>query len=98
MPKPPLLDEGPDGPRGPVPVENQPGHHPPTEQDQPDPGAFAARFGMVEDPPEPNGGTEGAEPGWGLKGGQVPRIAALASAVVLLVGLVTAWRRRRSRR
>jgi hypothetical protein len=33
------------GETGPVPAENQPGHHPPQEQDKPDLDAFAARLG-----------------------------------------------------
>jgi hypothetical protein len=37
-----------DGPRGPVPPENQPGHHPPKEQDEPDLDAFAERLGIEE--------------------------------------------------
>jgi hypothetical protein len=39
------------GETGPVPPENQPGHHPPTEQDKPDLDAFAARLGT--DPKAP---------------------------------------------
>lgn len=41
-------DEEDDG-AGPVPAENRPGHHPEHEQDQPPPGAMAARLGV---PPE----------------------------------------------
>jgi hypothetical protein len=33
------------GETGPVPAENQPGHHPPKEQDKPDLDAFAAKIG-----------------------------------------------------
>lgn len=36
------------GPAGPVPADNQPGHHPPEEQDKPDLDAFAARLGVAE--------------------------------------------------
>ena len=32
---------------GPVPVENQPGHHPPVEQDKPDPDRFLAKVKEV---------------------------------------------------
>ena len=39
------------GETGPVPAENQPGHHPPEEQDKPDLDAFAARAGT--DPKAP---------------------------------------------
>jgi hypothetical protein len=34
---------------GPVPPENQPGHHPPEEQDKPDLDAFAAKLSANED-------------------------------------------------
>ncbi len=40
-----------DGPTGPVPPENAPGHHPPKEQDKPDLDAFAAKLGT--DPKAP---------------------------------------------
>jgi len=39
------------GETGPIPAENQPGHHPPKEQDKPDLEAFAARLGT--DPKSP---------------------------------------------
>src|SRR5687768_4264273 len=39
------------GETGPIPPENQPGHHPPEEQDKPDLDAFAARLGT--DPKAP---------------------------------------------
>jgi hypothetical protein len=39
------------GETGPVPPENQPGHHPPKEQDKPDLDAFAAKLGT--DPKAP---------------------------------------------
>ena len=38
---------GADEARGPVPAENQPGHHPAEEQDQPDADAFAAKLGTM---------------------------------------------------
>ena len=38
------------GETGPVPPENQPGHHPPEEQDKPDLDAFAARLGTAPSP------------------------------------------------
>jgi hypothetical protein len=37
------------GETGPVPAENQPGHHPAKEQDKPDLDAFAARLGTDPD-------------------------------------------------
>jgi len=39
------------GETGPVPPENQPGHHPTEEQDKPDPDAFAARLGAAPKAP-----------------------------------------------
>ena len=39
---------GGDAPRGPVPPENQPGHHPAEEQDKPDLNAFAEKMGIAE--------------------------------------------------
>ena len=38
-----------EGRTGPVPPENQPGHRPPHDQDQPDLDAFAARLGVAGD-------------------------------------------------
>lgn len=43
-------DIGADAPRGPVPPENQPGHHPAEEQDKPPLDKFAAKLGTM--PPE----------------------------------------------
>ena len=40
-------DIGADAPRGPVPPENQPGHHPPEEQDKPPLDKFAAKLGTM---------------------------------------------------
>jgi hypothetical protein len=40
------------GETGPVPDENQPGHHPPEEQDKPDLDAFAAKLGADPKPPK----------------------------------------------
>lgn len=41
-------DVGADAPRGPVPPENQPGHHPAEEQDKPPIDKFAAKLGTME--------------------------------------------------
>ena len=41
-------DVGSDAPRGPVPPENQPGHHPAEEQDRPPLDKFAAKLGTME--------------------------------------------------
>lgn len=57
------------GETGPVPPDNQPGHHPPKEQDKPDLDAFAARLGT--DPKAPT-----ATKAW--KSGTAPRKATPA--------------------
>jgi hypothetical protein len=41
---------GAEGPTGPVPADNQPGHHPPKEQDKPDLESFAERMGITDEP------------------------------------------------
>jgi hypothetical protein len=73
-----------EGPTGPVPVDNQPGHHPPKEQDKPDIDAFAERLGTVaptepalgSPPTEPTGGSPPTEP----DGGSPPTEPAGGSA------------------
>jgi hypothetical protein len=84
------------GPGGPVPAENQPGHHPETEQDKPDLDAFAARLGVTDEP----GGSEEASTsaaapaaGGGLAATQI--VAAVAGALAFLGGLLMVVRRRR---
>ena len=94
-----------DDPRGPVPAENQPGHHPDKEQDKPDLDAFAARAGIAPDAsPAATAGT--APPAQGVppvlrptgRRGGLGRAIGLASAFITLVGLLTVTRRRRRRR
>lgn len=46
------------GRTGPVPPENQPGHHPPDEQDRPDLDAFAARLTAEENTSAEAGGDQ----------------------------------------
>jgi hypothetical protein len=91
-------DVGADAPRGPVPVDNQPGHHPAEEQDKPDLDAFAAKLGIAE-PPE--AGSDNARPaapaGRTLPTGPAA-IAGAVAAVLAIVAAVLAVRRRRSRR
>jgi hypothetical protein len=48
------------GETGPVPPENQPGHHPPKEQDKPDLDAFAARLGTDPNAPTATRARKGA--------------------------------------
>lgn len=50
---------GESGPTGPVPEDNQPGHHPEREQDRPDLDAFARRLSIIPDVAEPGDGTTG---------------------------------------
>ena len=85
---------GDEGARGPVPPDNQPGHHPAKEQDQPDLTAFAERLGVVE---RSEGGEEPSrEPA--SRRGTLPRAAAVAIALVAAVLAVVAGRRLRPRR
>ena len=50
------------GETGPVPADNQPGHHPPKEQDKPDLDAFAARLGTDPKAPTATNARKGARP------------------------------------
>ncbi|HTJ76600.1 MAG TPA: hypothetical protein VL337_14685 [Acidimicrobiales bacterium] len=79
------------GPSGPIPVDNQPGHHPAHEQDKPDLNAFAEKLGVVEAAPE----TPAAAPARGR--GLVIAMAAL-TALLGILGVVVTRRRRSSRR
>ena len=87
-------DVGADAPRGPVPPENQPGHHPPEEQDKPDLDAFAQRLGVVEP-------SERESPSVSPLDSPAARSRAVLIPVVALVAVVlavVAGRRLRSRR
>ena len=87
-----------DAPRGPVPPENQPGHHPAQEQDKPDLDAFAQRLGVVEAPPEDGAPATSATPPALRNKGVLAGAAAVVAAIVVLVGLVLGKKRRRGRR
>ena len=50
------------GETGPIPVDNQPGHHPAKEQDKPDLDAFAAKLGTAS--PAPSANRPVAAPDW----------------------------------
>ncbi len=86
-----------EGRTGPVPADNQPGHHPEKEQDNPDLDAFAAKLGVTDEPadevverqlaPEPH---RTGTPKAALVGALV--------AVLALFGLARAKRRRSRRR
>ena len=86
---------GADAPGGPVPAENQPGHHPPQEQDKPDLDAFAERLGIVE--PEDGSDDSAREPVTASAPGIPSRgvVALAVAAAVVLIGLVLLKRRRR---
>lgn len=93
------------GPTGPVPAENQPGHHPEREQDTPDLDAYAAKLGVTDEPAagaEPSTSTSTStseavtsEAVAGAGRGAAARIAAVVAGIVALVGAVV-WRRRRA--
>lgn len=85
-----------EGPSGPIPADNQPGHHPAQEQDKPDLNAFAAKLGVVEAPKE----DEAAEGRQASPAGRSIPTAALAggiSAVLVLLLAIVIGRRRRKR-
>ena len=98
---------GSSGPGGPVPAENQPGHHPATEQDKPDLDAFAQKLGVAEasDGESETASGDEDEPGERDAGPQqagsrttVIGVAGAVATVLALVLAVLAGRRRRSRR
>ncbi len=93
-------DIGADAPRGPVPPENQPGHHPAEEQDKPPIDKFAAKLGTME--PEERKEVLKDEPPSVVNPAPAPaaRRTALVgvAAVVALILAVVAGRRIRARR
>jgi hypothetical protein len=89
------------GPTGPVPAENQPGHHPAKEQDKPDLDAFAAKLGVAGDAVPENGAAPGerdAGPQAAATRATVIGVAGAVATLVAVVLAVVAGRRRRSRR
>lgn len=90
---------GADAPRGPVPPENQPGHHPAEEQDKPDLNAFAQKLGTVEPSEriETPDGHDATLRAYGSRRVQTGVAAAVATLVAVVLAVVTG-RRRRSRR
>ena len=89
-----------DAPGGPVPVDNQPGHHPAEEQDKPPMDKFAAKLGTME--PEERKEVLKDEPPSVVNPAPAPaaRRTALVgiAAVVAVVLAVVAGRRIRARR
>jgi hypothetical protein len=85
------------GPGGPVPADNQPGHHPPEEQDKPDLNAFAAKLGV----PDEQGNVPPAPAAAGPTPRPVPapanRLVAIGAAGLGMVLTVAVIRRRRRR-
>jgi hypothetical protein len=82
------------GPAGPIPEDNQPGHHPAHEQDKPDLDAFAARLGVVEaEPATP----ESAVPSRSRRPLVAVAVAVLTTALGVLGVLMTRRRRDRHR-
>lgn len=75
---------------GPVPADNQPGHHPSKEQDKPDLDAFARRLGVAEPAVDQDDtGTARSKP--------AALIGVAVAAVLALVGVVLLRRRRSAR-
>ena len=88
---------GADEARGPVPAENQPGHHPAEEQDKPDADAFAAKLRTMP-PAERAEFEERQEEQQGPAAGSKSKVVAIAAAAFGLLLALFVVRRRRSRR
>lgn len=86
-----------DAPRGPVPLDNQPGHHPPTEQDKPDINAFAEKLGTVDPSERSDTPEHDVSPGSSGRRGMLTGVALAVATVAAVVLAVVTARRRRSR-
>ena len=85
---------GADAPRGPVPADNQPGHHPAEEQDKPDINAFAEKLGTME-PSERSEAPERSDASpRPSRRGVLAGVAVAVATMLAIVAVVT--RRRRS--
>ena len=84
------------GPSGPVPPQNQPGNHPPEEQDKPDLDAFAEHLGVTDEPAAEAVPRQlaVAEPGTDAR----TKVAIIGAVVVALLAAVMLRRRSRRRR
>ena len=93
---------GADEARGPVPAENQPGHHPAEEQDKPDDNAFAAKLGTM--PPaereefEERQEEQSRQAAPAAVAGSKSKVVAIAAAAFSVLLALFVVRRRRSRR
>ena len=89
-------EPGADAPRGPVPPENQPGHHPEEEQDKPDLNAFAEKLGTMEsyERSETPGRRDESPATSGSRKVRVGVAAAVVTVLALVVAVVTGRRRR----
>lgn len=93
-------DIGPEAPRGPVPPENQPGHHPADEQDKPPLDKFAAKLGTMD--PEARKDVLRDEPPSvanpaSAKPARRNALVGLAALVALILAVVAGRRVRRRR-
>lgn len=85
------------GAGGPVPADNQPGHHPPDEQDKPDLDAFAAKLGVPDE--------QGSVPTPPAAAGPTPapvaappkRVVVIGAAALAVLATLVLVRRRRRR-
>lgn len=86
------------GPTGPIPEDNQPGHHPAKEQDKPDLDAFAEKLGVAENTASADGGLPGERPVGPLPGSRRSTLIGAAGAGASVVALAVVAGRRRRRR
>jgi hypothetical protein len=105
-PQPPERDLAADAPGGPVPPENQPGHHPAEEQDKPALDKFAAKLGVMApaereevlaDEAPATASQAAAAPAPAARRNALAGVAAVAALVAVVLAVLTG-RRRRSRR
>jgi cobalamin biosynthesis Mg chelatase CobN len=96
MSNPPHPENGTDAPGGPVPAENQPGHHPAKEQDRPDLDAFAERLGVVEAREQDHAEDQSTAP-TERSGRSAPAIVGVVAALFVVLAVLAGRRRRRSR-
>lgn len=84
---------------GPVPPDNQPGHHPPQEQDKPDLDAFAERLGTAagSSGPEPATAAAGAADAAPWRAVDRSTVRRAAAALVAFGALLLLGRRLRRR-